>query len=161
MKEIVLLRHGRALGAREAGVASDAERPLSPAGEEEVRSALEHLRASGFSPDRIISSPFARAERTAELATVVFPLALRETAGVISEGPAQALIELFSDAAESSAVLAVGHQPLLGYAAGFLLASPPPDLSTAGFIRIRPGEAGGAGTLVELYAPPGREGSPR
>ena len=161
MKEIVLLRHGHALGAREAGVTSDSERPLSDEGEEEVRSSVERLRAAGFVPGLIISSPFSRARRTAELAAGVFPLARRATAQAISDGPVGDMLELFTDAAERSAVLAVGHQPLLGCAAGFLLAAPPLDLATAGFIRIKPGTAGAAGALVEHYAPPERKGSPR
>lgn len=161
MKEIVLLRHGQALGTREAGVATDAERPLSPSGEAEVLASLGRLRASGFLPGVILSSPFVRAERTAELAAGVFPLARRSTAVVLCEGPAHALVELFSGAAENYAVLAVGHQPLLGYAAGALLGAPPLDLETAGFIRIKSGGRGAPGALVELYAPREHKGSPR
>ena len=46
MNEIVLLRHGRALSTREAGVHTDAERPLSELGEKEAREAAAYLKVS-------------------------------------------------------------------------------------------------------------------
>ena len=63
MEELVFMRHGHALGTREAGVCCDSERPLSPRGEEEVLESARHLKAAGFSPGLIISSPFLRAAR--------------------------------------------------------------------------------------------------
>ena len=149
MNEIVFLRHGRALSAREAGVASDAERPLSPLGEAEVRAASERLLAAGFAPDIIISSPYLRAARTADIAASVFPSARRQTAAALSDGPAQAVIDLVEEAPCCSALL-VGHQPLLGAVAGFRLGDGPLDLSPGGFARIR---CGASPLLIEFYAP--------
>lgn len=154
MNEIVFMRHGTALSVREAGVASDSQRPLSPLGEKQALLSARHLRDSGFSPALIISSPYTRAARTAEIAAGVFPAARLRTAAEISDGPADAVLDLATDAAKSGSVLIVGHIPMLGAAAGALLAAPPPDLSPAGFVHLRPGEA--AASLVEFYSPEGK-----
>lgn len=151
MPELVFLRHGHALSAREAGVAHDAQRPLSPLGELEARQAAGRLLAGGFAPDLIIYSPFLRADRTAQIAAAVFPAALRQASTALCEGPLQAVIDL-AESAGSRSVLLVGHQPLLGAAAGFYLGSGPLDLSPAGFVRISLDAA--RHKLLELYAPP-------
>ena len=79
MTELVFMRHGHSLSAREAGVASDSERPLSPRGELEALGAARRLSAAGFAPDRIVASPLARARRTAEIAAEIFPAAAAKT----------------------------------------------------------------------------------
>jgi phosphohistidine phosphatase len=153
MAELVFLRHGHALSAREAGVSSDAERPLSPLGELEVRRSAERLRAGGFIPDVIISSPFLRADRTAMIAAGIFPAALRRTSVALSDGPAQAVLDLIKEAPGGSVML-VGHQPLLGAAAGFCLGAGPLDFSPGAFARVRLPGGEGKAALLELYAPP-------
>lgn len=145
------MRHGHALSAREAGVAMDSQRPLSPRGEKEVLSAAAHLNASGFAPELIISSPFLRAARTAELTASVFPAAARETAAALSEGPVSAIVDLLDSLDRAERVLLVGHQPLLGAAAGHLSGDAPFDLPPAGFVRL--GRAGTAqAVLLEFYS---------
>ena len=155
MTELVFMRHGHSLSAREAGVASDSERPLSPRGELEAREAAQRLSAAGFTPDRIVSSPLARARRTAEIAAGVFPAAARETASQLSDGPAQALLSLIENLSRSGGrVLVVGHQPLLGAIAGYFTGSEGYDLAPAGFVRIDSAERPGSSSLVEFYSPP-------
>ena len=155
MNEIVLLRHGHALSSREAGVHTDAERPLSPLGEKEALEAAAHLKQTGFSPAIIIHSPYLRAARTAEIAAEVFPGAQLRPAPELSDGPSTAALDLLLEAAgrPGAAVLAVGHQPMLGAIAGFLSGCPPLDLSPAGFARIKPGTKADQGSLAELYEP--------
>ncbi|PKM99045.1 MAG: hypothetical protein CVU79_00575 [Elusimicrobia bacterium HGW-Elusimicrobia-3] len=155
MTELVFMRHGHSLSSREAGVASDSERPLSPRGEQEAREAARHLAAAGFTPGRIVSSPLARARRTAEIAAEVFPGAARETASQLSDGPAQALLTLIEGlACGGGRVLVVGHQPLLGAIAGYFTGSESYDLAPAGFVRVSPAERPGPSSLVEFYSPP-------
>lgn len=149
------MRHGHALSRQEAGVASDSERPLSGRGEREVLESAKRLSAAGFAPDRIVSSPFLRARRTAEIAAGVFPSAARGTAQVISDGPAQALLDLAQGFyAGTERVLVVGHQPLIGAVAAYLLGDDPFDLSPAGFVRLKCEGEPGCATLLEFYAPP-------
>lgn len=134
---------------------SDSERPLSPRGEKEVLETAMHLSAAGFAPGLIISSPFARAERTAEIAAGIFPSASRETARALSDGPAQAVMDLLLDLAKDGGrVLVVGHQPLLGAIAGYFLGQEGFDLSPAGFVRVDSAEKPGAASLMEFYTPP-------
>lgn len=151
MEELVFLRHGHALGVREAGVASDSERPLSARGETEALETARRLAGAGFRPALIVSSPYARAVRTAELASSVFPSARRETSAALSDGPAQAVLDL-AEQAPAGSILIVGHQPLLGAVAGFLAGSSPLDLAPAGFARVKRG-ARGKEALLEFYDP--------
>jgi len=162
MAEIVLMRHGHAFSAQRAGAQPDSERPLSPLGEAEARETARHLNAAGFFPNLIISSPFLRADRTASIAAELFTGAERKKAAEISDGPLQALLELILGTfPEDSRVLMVGHQPLLGAAAGFLLGMDGFDLSPAGFVRLNSGKGPGAGSLIEYYTPPPPEDTNR
>lgn len=148
------MRHGHALTAREAGVPSDPERPLSPLGERETLETARHLGASGFVPDLIISSPFLRADRTAAIAAGVFPGASRRTNTALSDGQLGALLDLAQQFPPgSSRILLVGHQPLLGAVAGLLLGGEVFDLSPAGFVRLKT-DGNEDSSLVEFYAPP-------
>jgi phosphohistidine phosphatase len=149
------MRHGHALSRQETGAASDSQRPLSPRGEREVLASARRLSAAGFAPDRIVSSPYLRACRTADLAAEVFTAASRGTDNVISDGPAQALLDLAQELySGQERVLVVGHQPLLGAVAAYLLSEEPFDLAPGGYARLKCDGAPGSATLVEYYAPP-------
>jgi phosphohistidine phosphatase len=155
MTELVLMRHGHSLSTKEAGVQSDSQRPLSPLGEREALEAARHLSTSGFAPSLIISSPYIRADRTAEIAAGVFTSASRKTAKALSDGPAQAVMDLLLELAKDGGrVLVVGHQPLMGAMAGYFLGQEGFDLSPAGFVRVNAAEKPGAAALVEFYSPP-------
>lgn len=152
------MRHGHSLSRQEAGVHTDSERPLSPRGELEALEAAKRLSAAGFAPDLIVSSPLRRADRTAEIAAGVFPAAARGTERAISDGPAQALLDLAGEFyAGSRRVLLVGHMPLIGAVAAYLLGDDPFDLSPAGFVRLKCDGAPGSATLLEFYAPPPKD----
>lgn len=156
------MRHGHSLSASEAGVRADSERPLSPRGEKEALEAARHLSASGFVPARIVSSPYLRADRTAEIAAAVFTSAARETASALSDGPAQAVLDLLLGLARNGEkVLVVGHQPLMGAIAGYFLDRDGFDLSPAGFVRVNYSLQPGSSALVEFYSPPPFEEEPR
>lgn len=159
MAEIVLMRHGHALSAREAGVASDPERPLSTLGEEEALETARHLKDSGFTPDLIISSPFLRADRTAAIAAGVFSGAPVRTEAALSDGRLQSVLDLvLRPATGASRLLLVGHQPLLGAIAAVLLGTEAFDVSPAGFVRLKPGAEAGKSSLVEFYSPGEKNG---
>ena len=161
MHDLVLLRHGHALGSGEAGVSSDAQRPLSGRGITEASEAAQRLKAACFHPEIIIASPYLRAAMTANIAAKLFPGARRLTTDALSDGDAAGVIELLSgtDLRAGAGLLVVGHQPLLGALAGFFLAREPLSLSPAGYVRMETGEDGfasaPAGTLTEHYTPAG------
>ena len=111
---IDLLRHGP---AAPAGAGGDAARPLSPDGARAIRRLGERLAGEGWTPERVLSSPYRRARETAEL--------LLEASGV--RAPVLWLEELEPerDPEDLAAVLGahlggarhallVGHQPLAG-----------------------------------------------
>lgn len=152
------MRHGHALSRSEAGVAADSERPLSQLGEQEALEAARHLKESGFNPGRIVSSPFLRAARTADIASGVFPGAARETSSALSDGPADAIVSLVEElAGETGSVLIVGHQPLMGAIAGYFAGREGFDLSPAGFVRVAGLKQKSPAKLVEFYSPPIRK----
>ncbi len=115
--KLYLLRHGHALSASEAGVASDCERPLSRAGQDDVRKIVSHLASLGAKPVLILHSPFKRAIETAALAAAVlkpargteafFPLSNELPAGDLA-----AALQRRCDGLDE--VVAVGHQPQMG-----------------------------------------------
>ena len=90
----------------------------------------------------------ARAVRTAQLAATVFPGVPLRADAALSDGPAQAIVDLVETAGVRRLLL-VGHQPLLGAVAGFCCGGVPLDLSTSGYARL----AGGGFNLAELYEP--------
>lgn len=155
------MRHGHALSTGEAGVDRDADRPLSPEGIAAARCAALRLKAAGFRPALIVLSPYKRAVMTAEIAAGVFPGTRTLTAPALCDGDAAGTVAILSRASlePGTGVLVVGHQPLLGFLAGFFLARAALPLSPAGFARITTGSSGfaaaPAGQLTEHYTAPG------
>lgn len=123
LSRLYILRHGHSPTPNEAGVSSDFERPLSPAGLKAVKAAAEHLASKGGAPLLILHSPLVRAVQTAAAAAEV----LKPASGVEVFQPlknelaapqlAEELKRRCSGVAEA---LAVGHQPQLGELVAFL-----------------------------------------
>lgn len=129
-----LLRHGEA----EPRAATDAERPLTRNGRQEVLQAAARL--AGVPLDAIIVSPYLRARQTAEL--VVEALAFQGP--VLVEGwltpesdPREALDRLARR--EESQLLLVTHNPFVGELAGLLIhghSQQPLAMSTASLAEL-------------------------
>src|SRR5689334_1595250 len=66
MTELYLLRHADA-GDPEAWTGDDADRPLSGKGEKQAERLGRFLAGTAFRPDLVLTSPKARALRTAEI----------------------------------------------------------------------------------------------
>lgn len=111
-----LLRHGEAA----AYARSDAERPLTPYGRDEVRRSAEHLRGQAL--QHILVSPYLRAQQTAELVRSSLNLDLPLTTFdwlTPDDDPREVLRQLHPY--EGAEVLVVSHNPLLGALVGFLV----------------------------------------
>lgn len=135
---LYLLRHGHAPSTGEAGVASDAERPLSERGRKDVRAAIEELRRRGGRPALILHSPLRRAEQTAREAAALLQPATgtRIFMGLANTLPAGDLLsELRPHAEKAGELLAIGHQPQLGELVA-LLAGRTLELRPAGLIAL-------------------------
>ena len=115
-----LLRHGLALPA---GAAGDRQRVLSPAGIRGLESLLARLVREAWRPDRIFSSPYARAQQSAGIVAgaAAPPVAIETLRALAPEHePADVLDALARLGITAGHILLVGHQPLLGLLAGHL-----------------------------------------
>lgn len=124
----------------------DAGRALTSEGKKKLRELLRSARASGVRPGLIISSPYVRAVQTAAIAAAVFNYSEKvlqvkalqpasDPAGVWEE------IRLHKDVKE---LLLVGHEPLLGCSAAYLLGAPSLqiDFKKGALLRIDVAAAG-------------------
>src|SRR5208282_1213639 len=111
---LFFLRHGKAQ-PRGSIWASDSKRLLTPEGEKKMQEAVRGLEALELSFDLILSSPYARALRTAEiLAEVYGPKKLFETTHLIPEAsPPELIDEINGNFASFEQVVLVGHEPFL------------------------------------------------
>jgi phosphohistidine phosphatase len=119
---LFFLRHGKA-EPRGSIWASDSKRPLTPEGEKKMIEAVRGLQAVESSFDVILSSPFARALRTAEiLAEAYDPKKLFQTKNLIPEAEAKNIIdEINGRFASCDQVVLVGHEPFLSGLISMLL----------------------------------------
>lgn len=109
-RQLILMRHGHAEESRD-----DYARRLTDAGRVAARRAGEALARSGFSPQRVVSSPAARALETAALVADACgntgAVVVDDTLYLTEEGAYLAALQRLS--AELHSVLLVGHNPTL------------------------------------------------
>lgn len=118
--ELVLWRHAEA----EDG-APDEERPLTDKGRREAKRMAAFLRTRLPKDTRILASPAARAQQTAEALAREFEVA----ADVGSGASAHDILRAAGWPDDPGCVLVVGHQPCLGEVAALLLADSSTPLS--------------------------------
>jgi phosphohistidine phosphatase len=157
MKELVFMRHGLAMPAREPGARGDAGRRLLPEGKAQAEASSKRLKELGFSPLVIISSPYLRAMETADIAAALFPAARRvQEPALISPSPLQDILTAITTAADGApSVLVVGHQPTLGALCGLMLGTGGPHFTTGSFSYLRYSGAPGSGKaeLADFFSP--------
>lgn len=110
--ELYILRHGIAEEISKSG--RDRDRRLTEEGEEKSRLAGKALRELEIEFDLILSSPFARAWRTAELVAEELQSGkrLRECEALSSGAGVPGIVAALKNQKESS-ILIVGHEPEL------------------------------------------------
>ncbi len=157
MKELVVMRHGLAMPAREPGARGDAGRPLSPEGKAQIKVSSKRLKELGFSPGVIISSPFLRAVETADIAAALFPAARRvKELTLVSPLPMPDILKAITAAAAGDPfVLVIGHQPVLGALCGLLLGTDGLHLATGSFACLKSSGGFGSGKaeLADSFSP--------
>ncbi|HEU0034034.1 MAG TPA: phosphohistidine phosphatase SixA [Kofleriaceae bacterium] len=107
--QLFVIRHGIAEDA-EPGQ-DDASRQLTTQGEKRVKRIVRGLRALDISFNRVLTSPWARALRTAELLAPICdvePIA----SDLLTQTPRAELLAQIAELGEDTAV--VGHEPWLG-----------------------------------------------
>jgi len=131
---IDLLRHG---DAAPSGAGGDAARRLTERGRADVALVAGQL-ASGPAPERVFSSPLARARETAALVVERLPevRAVERLDALIPDcDPEEVLDALREHGIEDGHVLMVGHQPQIGRLVAHLTGTEP-AVPPATLIRI-------------------------
>jgi phosphohistidine phosphatase len=145
--QAVFIRHG---SAEAGGTKPDADRQLTEEGHAEVRATAEALRRMGLRLERVLTSPLARAVRSAGLVSEAHGGAAVEVAEFLAPpADAKALRRRLTElaGADVSAVGLVGHTPSLEACIGELIAGPARpglSLSKAGAACVELPPAGSA-----------------
>ena len=122
---LFILRHGIAADLVTLGLANDADRPLTPEGERKVTQIAEAIGKLELSFDLILSSPYLRARRTAEIVVERLGAGTKlELSDLLTPGGGtKRLVELLKCARPSpESVLLVGHEPYLSELISLLVA---------------------------------------
>ncbi len=137
---IAFARHGKAHPHSPTG--QDRDRELKDRGERQATFLGQALSQLACAPTLIITSPFARARRTAELIGKELAVPMRIDDELASGASAGAVLETALAACQEDASarpLIVGHNPTLEYVLALLTAGPGGDLSA--MRHVRTGEA--------------------
>ncbi len=121
---LYLLRHGISEPSARSG--RDADRVLTEEGRVKVRNVIRRAREGGIWPAVILSSPFARALETAQIAAKILgrdDKILTSNALIPDASPEEAWGEIRTHKSQPE-VLVASHQPLCGALTAFLLDSP-------------------------------------
>lgn len=152
--QVVIMRHGDA--ALEA--ASDSARPLTDCGCDETVHMAAWLKARSVNIQRVLVSPYLRAQQTLEKMrqTLVLP-AESDVLKELTPGgdPAAVAQELLALAAEGiSSVLVVSHLPLVGYLVAELCPGiSPPMFATSAMASVELDAKTGKGTFDWQFSP--------
>jgi len=113
--ELFVIRHAIAEDA--APEQDDASRELTKDGEKKLRQAVKGMHRLGLSFDRILTSPWTRAARTA---TLLAPIAGDDpiATDLLAQAPRAELLAMIAERNETTAV--VGHEPWLGQLVAWL-----------------------------------------
>lgn len=113
--ELYLLRHGIAAD-REVFAGEDSSRPLTAEGEKKMRRIAQGMLALKLSFDVILSSPYRRAQETANVVASRFSLRrhLQLSKALAPHGDRRALVqEIVALDGHADNILLVGHEPYL------------------------------------------------
>jgi phosphohistidine phosphatase len=126
--ELYFLRHAKAVPRTGRTARRDAERALTPEGEEKMWLIAKGMQNLALTFDRILASPFARSRRTAEIVAQALKLTSKLALSPLlqPEGDPKALIgELNPQQRTLNRVLLVGHEPYLSELMSTLVAGSP------------------------------------
>jgi phosphohistidine phosphatase len=121
---IFILRHGIAVERGTPGFDTDSERPLTTKGKRQLRKSTAAMKRMKLRFDLILSSPYKRAKRTAEIVAEELKLKkrLKFTDTLKYEGdPENLAVEMARLKPAPKNVLLVGHEPYLSRLASLLV----------------------------------------
>lgn len=155
--QLCLVRHGIAVDRDAAGVAEDAQRPLTAEGKERMEAGAAGLRRL-FDASAIVSSPLVRARQTAEIVQQQQPGATLTFDDTLASGDHDALLAPLRQPASAGAIL-VGHEPHMSGLLSYLLTGDSYTLhvefkkGAAAIVDIGEALEPGTGTLVAFLPP--------
>jgi len=158
---IFLLRHGIAVERGTPGFDADSERPLTPKGKRQLRKSAAAMKKMKLRFDLILSSPYERARRTAEIVADELKLKkrLKFSDSLKFEGDPERLIdEIARLKPKPENLLLVGHEPYLSRLASLLVSGNGDmamDLKKGGLCKLEAENvhAGRCAQLVWLLTP--------
>ncbi len=109
---LYFVRHAPA-GSAEDWPGDDAERPLTDKGRQSARKGGKGLRKLVGTPDAILTSPYARAQETAQIVAkgLHFEGQVQTNDHLVHGGRPEMLAQILADHAGEKDVLLVGHSP--------------------------------------------------
>ena len=153
---IYFLRHGKAEDRAEWR-GDDASRPLTAAGEEEMRREAKSMRVMGLVPDVIVTSPLVRARRTAEIVAEELGLGARlvDDDRLAWGFDVRRLEQVVAAQAPAQAIMVVGHEPDFSATVAELIGGGDVVFKKGGLARVdAAAPVAGGGQLVWLLTPP-------
>jgi phosphohistidine phosphatase len=154
--KVYFLRHGKA-ESRSEWRGDDDDRPLTAEGEAAMRREAEAIRALDLGLDAIVTSPLARARRTAEIVADGLGLRelLEEDERVAHGFGARSLEQILAAHETAGAVMVVGHEPDFSAAVAELIGGGEIVMKKGGLARVDvTAPVAGGGELVWLLTPP-------
>ena len=120
---LLMIRHAIAVPRGTPDI-PDEDRPLTPEGEKKFRKAAEGMARILDRPDEILTSPWLRALRTAEIAAEAWgKLAPKKTAA-LAGGSFEELAAVLEGYPDVATIAVVGHEPWLSALLARLLGTP-------------------------------------
>jgi len=139
--DLYILRHAIAVERGTPGYASDADRPLTAEGERKLRKVVRAMERLKLSFDLVLSSPYVRARRTAEI--VAGALGCRQKLKLsehLAANDSRQFIQLLRTKRPlPRSVLIVGHEPYLSRLISLLASGEPRShvtLKKAGLCKL-------------------------
>jgi phosphohistidine phosphatase len=157
--DLYLIRHADAVPLGEGGDSTDANRPLTPTGENQAKNLASTLQSKAIPLGVLLTSPLVRARQTAEGVAHAWSTSapeIRDCEDLAPGGKRRRLSRLLKGLNVDHVGL-VGHEPDLGLLAAWLIGSKKAQvcLAKAGVARIScdgpPGK--GKGSLVWMVTP--------
>jgi phosphohistidine phosphatase len=131
--EIYVLRHGIAVERGTPGYKKDSDRPLTKEGEEKLYQIAQAMLAMDLKFDLILSSPYVRAAKTAQIVASELDEEVTFTEFLEPGGNPLGLISQINDE-KPQRVLLVGHEPDLSRLISLLISG-----ATAAAIELKKG----------------------
>lgn len=153
---LYFLRHGKAEN-RTDWSGADASRPLTTEGEEAMRREAKSLRAMDLALDVVVTSPFARARRTAEIVCDELGLSGRlvDDERLAGGFDVRRLEQVAAAHAGAEAIMVVGHEPDFSATVAELIGGGDIVFKKGGLARVDvTAPVAGGGRLVWLLTPP-------